>query len=100
MSKQDIKSTLKPLLKNRYVLTVLGFFVWMVLIDSDSIFYRYQLSQKVSSLEQERDNLKETISRDYKKMQELKSSKESLEKFAREEYYMKKDDEVIFIVKE
>ena len=43
--------------------------------------------------------LEQGIERDKRKMGELRNNRESLEKFAREEYYMKKPDEVIFIVR-
>lgn len=99
MSKQDIKSVLGQLMKNRTVLVAIGFSIWMLIIDSEGLFYRYNLNKQLSLLEQERDKLKESIQLNHKKMEDLKSSKECLEKFAREEYFMKKDNETIFIVK-
>ena len=69
------------------------------MFDGNDLISSYRLSQKVRKLEAERDALKESIEQDRRKMDELKSSREKLEKFAREEYYMKRDDEVVFIVR-
>ncbi|MBP5365345.1 MAG: septum formation initiator family protein [Bacteroidales bacterium] len=99
MSKTDFIEVFKPLLKNKYVITVLGFLLWIAIFDSDNLCYRYSLYQKVNELNQEKARLTRSIEDEKQKMQDLNSSKESLEKFAREEFFMKKDDEVIFIIK-
>lgn len=101
MNRQAIKDTLKPLVKSPYVIVSVGFLLWMIFVDEDNLIKRYELSHKVSVLKAEKEQLKEDISQTVRKMEELKSSnRENLEKFAREEYLMKKDDEVIFIVKD
>ena len=75
------------------------FLVWMLVVDEDNMIARYDYSRQIDELEAEKTLLKEQIEQDRRKMQELMSNKSSLEKFAREEYYMKRDDEVIFIIK-
>lgn len=101
MNRQAIKETLKPLIKSPYVLVSAGFLLWMLFVDEDNIIKRYELSRKVSVLQAEKMQLQEDIRQTVRKMEELKSSsRENLEKFAREEYLMKRDDEVIFIVKD
>jgi len=99
MDRQAIVDTLKPLVKNKYVIAVFCFVMWLTFVDQDTLYERYKLNKQVGQLEQERDELKENIAQTRRKMDELKSDKEALEKFAREEYFMKKSDEVIFIVK-
>ena len=99
MSKSDFIEVFKPLLKNRYVITVLVFLLWIAIFDSDNLGYRYSLYQKVNELKQEKARLTQSIEDEKQKMKDLKSNKENLEKFAREEFFMKKDDEVIFIIK-
>lgn len=94
-----VKDTFKPLCYNKYFITAVCFLLWVAFVDDDSVFLRYSLSSKVSALEHEKELLKEEIAQSKRKMDELMSSSEQLEKFAREEYFMKKDDEVIFILK-
>lgn len=99
MSKSEFIEVFKPLFKNKYVITVMGFLLWITFFDSDNLYYRYSLYQKVRELNQEKERLASSIEEEKQKMKDLSSSKENLEKFAREEFFMKKDDEVIFIIK-
>lgn len=95
----QIRKTAVVAFKNKYVYTAIFFIVWLLVFDGNDLISSCRLSQKVRKLEAERDALKESIEQDRRKMDELKSSREKLEKFAREEYYMKRDDEVVFIVR-
>lgn len=99
MNREDIRNLAKPLLTNKYVLAVVIFLI-LLMVDSNSLFLRMDLSRKIDKLEQEKEYLKAHIAETTRQMNELKSSNEQLEKFAREEYFMKKDDEVVFIIKE
>ncbi|MCJ7771550.1 MAG: septum formation initiator family protein, partial [Desulfobacterales bacterium] len=54
--------------------------------------------QRLNELTQQKEYYKERIASDEQKLQDLKSGKEDLEKFAREQYHMSKPDEDVFIV--
>ncbi len=54
----------------------------------------------INSLEGEKEYYQNKIETDNKKLKELKTNDENLEKFAREQYLMKKSDEDIFIIDE
>lgn len=86
--------------KSFYFLAALFFLIWMVALDSNNLFTRYELSSKLNSLENERVYYEEKIQEVQKDHDELFGDRESLEKFAREKYLMKKESEDIFIVKE
>lgn len=83
-----------------YFLTAFFFLLWMVALDSNNLFTRYQLSSKLGSLENEKTYYEEKIKEVEKDRDELFGDRESLEKFAREKYLMKKETEDIFIVEE
>jgi cell division protein FtsB len=70
----------------------------MLTLDSNNLFARYQLSAKLRSLENEKEYYEEKIKEVEKDRDELFGDRESLEKFAREKYFMKKESEDIFIV--
>ena len=89
----------KPL-KNFYVLTAAFFLLWMIALDSNNLFTRYELGAKLNSLENERQYYGEKIKEVEKDHNELFGDRESLEKFAREKYLMKKETEDIFIIEE
>jgi cell division protein FtsB len=72
----------------------------MLLLDSNNLISRFQLSSKLRSLETEKEYYEEKIKEVEKDHNELFGDRESLEKFAREKYLMKKESEDIYIVVE
>jgi len=89
-----------PALKNFYVITGLCFFVWMLLLDSNDLISRFKMTNKIRTLENEKEFYQEKIAEVEKDRKELMTNKELLEKFAREKYLMKKEKEDIFIIQE
>ena len=86
--------------RNFYVVTAIVFLLWMLLLDSNNLISRFQLSSKLSSLENEKEYYQEKIKDVEKDRDELFGDRESLEKFAREKYLMKKESEDIYIIQE
>ena len=86
--------------RNFYVVTGVIFFVWILALDANNLIMRFQLSSKYNSLENEKEYYEEKIKEVEKDRDELFGDRESLEKFAREKYLMKKETEDIFIVEE
>ena len=89
---------LPPFLRNRYILTIILFLVWVVLFDNNNLIDRFHDLKVLKQLEQDREYYLNRIEEDTRKLDELKTSDETLEKFAREQYHMKKDDEDIYII--
>jgi cell division protein DivIC len=94
------KFKLRPVLKNFYVVSIVIFLAWMVALDSNNLIARYQLSSKLNSLEDEREYYIEKIKEVEQDRDALFGDRESLEKFAREKYFMKKDNEDIYVIAE
>ena len=86
--------------RNFYVIATLVFLVWMIVLDSNNFIARYELSSKLGSLEDEKEYYEEKITEVQKDRDELFGDRESLEKFAREKYLMKKESEDIFVIEE
>ncbi len=95
----DLADTVKVLAHSKYAIAVAIFLFWMVACDEDSLLSKSSQSAELSQLEAKKNDLVQKIEQDKRKMSELRNNKQSLEKFAREEYFMKRDDETIFIVK-
>ena len=98
MSKSQKFKVLFPIIRNKFVLTTLIFIVWLFFFDQNSILSRLTLAKNIRELKQQKEYLQEDISQNRENINELQSNSENLEKFAREEYMMKKADEDIFIV--
>jgi cell division protein FtsB len=72
----------------------------MLLFDSSNWVEMYSTRQRIRKLEEEKVYYLNKIEEDRKKIHELQTNLENLEKFAREQYLMKRPDEDIFIVDE
>jgi cell division protein FtsB len=87
-------------LRNFYILSLIIFFIWMLALDSNNLIARYQLSAKLNSLENEKEYYQEKIEEVKKDRDELFGDQQSIEKFAREKYLMKKEKEDIYVIVE
>jgi cell division protein FtsB len=87
-----------PVFRNKYLLTVIIFFVWLLLLDSNNLIARYREMKELRKLKEDREYYIDRIETDRRKLHELKTDNNNLEKFAREQYRMKKPDEDIYII--
>ena len=82
---------------NLYILISVVFFIWIFFIDSNSILVNIKLNKEISELKDRKDILENQIQMDKKIISNLQNQ-DSLEKYAREKLYMKKENEEIFII--
>lgn len=83
---------------NKYTIVGMLFILWIGLFDKYSIIDQLQLRAKIDRLESEKRYYQKKIKVDSTRLEELRSNRENLEKFAREQYLMKKEKEDIFII--
>lgn len=74
--------------------------VWMSVFDSNNFIDLIELRSEISDLRKKETYYQEEIAAAKKMQLELFSNIRNLEKFAREKYYMKKDNEDLFIFRE
>jgi cell division protein FtsB len=84
-------------LKNRYAVTLLFFFLWVFFIDQNNIITQYEYRKQLDELKREKDYFSKEIEKTKTELEELTTNPKSLEKFAREKYFMKKDNEEVFV---
>lgn len=89
---------LVDLFRNKFFLVTVAFVVWMTFFDKNDLLSQYQYHQEVSKLKQERDFYKEQTTKVAKDLDELTTNPQKLEKFAREKYLMRKDNEDVFVI--
>lgn len=87
-----------PVIKNKYVITSVIFLVWLLFFDRNDIFSQYSYRNQLKKLEADKAYYVKEIEKNKVDMQQLMSDPEHLEKYARERYLMKKDDEEIFLI--
>jgi cell division protein DivIC len=101
-----VPATMKPLISkklfqtiaNKYLIAYVVFSVWMLFIDDNNIFFLRKNVNKLKEYRVERAYFIEKIRKDSIHLQEMKDNARNLEKFAREEFLMKKKDEDIFLI--
>ncbi|MEN8157793.1 MAG: septum formation initiator family protein [Bacteroidota bacterium] len=89
-----------PWLKNKYVITILVFTVWMFFFDQNNMMDRMKMSAEIRQLETDREYYMEEIEKDSTRLHELTTDQDNLEKYAREQFLMKKRNEDVFVVVE
>ena len=91
---------IEKLIRWRYRL-LLGFFgMWMILFDSNNVFYRLEIHNEIAELEEQEAYYTEEIKKARTEREHLFGDLRNLERFAREHYLMKKDNEDLFITAE
>jgi cell division protein DivIC len=87
-----------PVFRNKYILTIIIFVVWVLLLDSNNLVSRFKDMRELHKLKIDREYYIKRIEDDKQKLHELKTDNHNLEKFAREQYRMKKPDEDLYII--
>lgn len=79
------------------MLILILFLVWMFYFDTNSYFIHKELNDDVNALEETKEFYNEEIKKDKAFIEKMKDSDE-VEKYAREKYYLKKQNEDIYII--
>lgn len=87
-----------PYLKNKYVLTSVGFLFWLSFFDRNDFITTGAYRKKLNALEKEKKYYEEEIEKNKSALNDLMTNRENLEKYGRENYFMKKDNEEIFVI--
>ncbi|MCX6273333.1 MAG: septum formation initiator family protein [Bacteroidetes bacterium] len=86
------------LVKNKYLITIFAFMVWLSVFDKNNLVYQYELTTTLKNLRLQKEYYIREIRSDRQTAIELKTNQKNLEKFAREKYLMKKDGEDLFLI--
>jgi cell division protein DivIC len=87
-------------IKNKYIMTAIGFGVWLFFFDDRDVVTQFRHARELNHLEDSRDYYLKEISNTSAELEKLKSDPATLEKYAREKYRMKKDEEDLYIIPE
>jgi len=89
-----------PFLKflgNRYVLVIIFVVVWLIFLDNYNYFEHRVLNKEIKELEDNKAYYQDEIAKDSVSIKQLKNADQT-EKYAREKYFMKREDEDIYII--
>lgn len=87
-------------LRNKYFLIGVLFVLWLLIFDSSNLIDKRKAKRRIANMNKEMEYYRAKIENDSQKIQELRTNTENLEKFAREQYLMKRPNEELFIIDE
>lgn len=91
---------LPSFLINKYLLALMAFAVWMLFFDSNNILVQSERRSELQQLERSKTFYAAEIEKERKFSQDLKANPVTIEKYARERYLMKRDNEDLYLVPE
>lgn len=89
---------MKKIITNKYVIAFIAFALWMFFFDRNDVPLQLQRVNELNALQNSEILLHQQIADTKNELELLKTNPETLEKYAREKYMMKKDNEDLFIV--
>jgi hypothetical protein len=97
---KDLYQKLPAPLRNKYLITFIVFLVWIFFIDTFDIITQIKMNKDFKNLKEQQEFYKVEIEKDSTKIYNLNNNPQEQERFARERFLMKKDNEDLFIVRE
>lgn len=86
------------IVSNKYFITIVAFVIWLIFFDANNLINQRRLNKELDKVQQEKDFYISEIKKDRETTHNLMSEQENLERFAREEYLMKRDNEDVYII--
>ncbi len=87
-------------LKNKYLIATVAFVVWMVFFDHNNLLLHVQYRNELNDLSKSKKYYQEQIDKTKKEVELMQSNPKWMEKVAREQYLMKRDNEDVYLIKE
>ena len=86
------------LLSNRYWLAIAAFAVWIIFFDESNLFVQRQRTRELNELNKKIEYYKGQVAQTRQELKDLQNDPAILEKYAREKYFMKRDNEEVFVI--
>jgi len=87
-------------LRNKYLIAFTVFFAVMLFLDKNDLFTQMERQKELREMQQSKKHYTTQIATERKELEALKNNPATLEKYAREKYLMKRDNEELFIISE
>ena len=95
---KEYYNKLPPFLKNKFIVVTLILFVWVAFFDSNNWIKQAKLKSEIENLKEQKNYYQEEIEKDSIALFDLNNNQETQEKFAREKYLMKKENEDVIVI--
>ena|SRR5256885_8466782 len=86
-------------IKNKYFLSVVCFVIWLLFFDHNDFFTQLERRRELNEIQTSKEYFTKRIAEDKKFSNDLKFNASAIEKYAREKYLMKRENEDLFLVR-
>lgn len=86
------------IVKYKYIITIVFFTGWIIFLDQTGLIYKSNLNKEIDFLKKRKEYYEDKIEKNEKYFKDLQTNPKTKERLAREEYYMSKDNEDVFII--
>lgn len=93
-----MKKYFKLLMRFKYLFILIGFSIWIIFFDQNRILNHIKLQKTLNGLQSQKDFYEKEIRRYQKLSNDLTTDSAFLEKYAREKYLLKRENEVIYLI--
>lgn len=97
---KDLRHILIPLVMNKYFIASFLFLLYLLFFDRYNIPSQFRRYSELSEIDRYREFYLSEIEANERQLDDLNSGTWAMEKYARETYFMKKDNEDVFIIRE
>jgi cell division protein DivIC len=84
-------------LRNKYIISLTAFIVLMLFIDHNDIFVQMDRQRQLKTLMTSKQFYQQQIEQTRKNLADLQNNSAALEKYAREKFFLKRDNEDVFV---
>src|SRR5438128_1533843 len=85
--------------KNKYFISFTAFVLWMLFFDRNDLFTQLERKKELREINQSKNYFAQRITEDRKFSKDLQFNASAIEKYAREKYLMKRDNEEVFLIR-
>ena len=95
---QQLLNTIPAWVKSKYVISLAAFLVVIVFLDKNDLFTQLDRKRELRELQQTKSHYSTQIEAEKKELEQLKNNPATIEKYAREKYLMKRENEDLFLI--
>lgn len=96
---ENLKNKIPKFLQNKYLIIIILFLIWIAFIDNNNLIKQYKFKQNIKYLEEKKQFYINEIYNDSIELSDIINDSNKREKFAREKFLMKKENEDIYILR-
>ena len=93
-------SHIPSFLRNKFFLATVGFVIWMLFFDRNDLFTQLDRKKELREMQESRAFFEKQIREHRHFSNDLQFNASAIEKYAREQYLMKRDNEDLFLIEE